>query len=106
MNALREWESSKDITNIFEVLSKNRKTIRGACADFLVNDKNKSSININHLILVMNSVLSGCGVSLSRSQWKILAAFADKDKTGMIDFEEFMAIVNNSARTTTSHPKV
>jgi len=36
----------------------------------------------------------------------MLAAFADKDKTGNIDFEEFMMIVNNSAKTTTSHPKL
>jgi hypothetical protein len=54
----------------------------------------------------MNTSLGKTGLSLSKTQWKMLAAFADKDKTGMIDFEEFMAIVNNSAKTTTSHPKI
>lgn len=54
----------------------------------------------------MNKCLGGSGLVLSKTQWKMLAAFADKDKTGLIDFEEFMSIVNNSAKTTTSHPKL
>lgn len=53
----------------------------------------------------MNHVLGNSGIKLSKTQWKMLAAFADKDKSGNIDFEEFMSIVNNSAKTTTSHPK-
>ena len=64
------------------------------------------TIHIENLIRVMNKFLSHSNLVLSKTQWKMLAAFADKDKTGMIDFEEFMAIVNNSANTTTSHPKL
>lgn len=106
MNSLREWESSKDISIIFEVLSKNRKLIRDACKDYINQDNVKSTIYIDDLIYVMNTLLGKSGLVLSKTQWKMLAAFADKDKTGMIDFEEFMAIVNNSAKTTTSHPKI
>ena len=106
LNCLREWESSKDITAIFEVLSKNRKLIRDNSKEFLYFDKIKSTIHIDDLIYVMNTILANSGLVLSKTQWKMLAAFADKDKTGMIDFEEFMSIVNNSAKNTTSHPKL
>lgn len=106
LQQLRDWESSKDITSIFETLSKNRKIIRDVSKQFLQFDKIKSVIHIDDLIYVMNTVLVNSGLHLSRTQWKMLAEFADKDKSGMIDFEEFMAIVNNSAKTTTSHPKI
>lgn len=88
-------------------MSKNRKLIRDLSKDYLINEsKAKTTIYINNLINVMNSILSGTNQRLSKTQWKMLAAFADKDKTGLIDFEEFMMIVNNSAKTTTSHPKL
>jgi len=106
LQALREWESSKDITEIFEIISKNRKLIRDSCQIYLYFDGTKMTIHIENLIRVMNKFLSHSNLVLSKTQWKMLAAFADKDKTGMIDFEEFMAIVNNSANTTTSHPKL
>ena len=105
LQSLRDWESSGDITGIFEILSKNRKIIRDSCREYLYNDNIKSTIYIDNLIYVINSILGSSGLQLSKTQWKMLAAFADKDKTGMIDFEEFMSIVNNSAKTTTSHPK-
>lgn len=54
---------------------------------------------------VMNSILSGSNFVLSKTQWKMLASFADKDKSGYIDFNEFMDIVNNSAKTNNAHPK-
>ena len=107
LNSLREWESSKDINAIFEILAKNRKLIRDLSKDFLFFEvKNKPKIHITNLISVMNSILSSSNFALSKTQWKMLAAFADKDKTGFIDFEEFMMIVTNSAKTTTSHPKL
>lgn len=106
LNSLREWESSKDITLIFEVLSKNRKLIKDISNKYLFYEGIHQKIFISDLIKVMNSVLSSSNHTLSKTQWKMLAAFADKDKTGMIDFEEFMMIVNNSAKTTKSQPKL
>ena len=77
------------------------------CKPFVFNEgKNKIAIHISDLMRIMNSILSGSDLTLSKTQWKMLAAFADKDKSGYIDFEEFMMIVNNSAKTTTSHPKL
>lgn len=105
ISLLRDWESSKDISHIFESLSKNRKIIRDKAKEFIFYDGTKSIVSIENLIFVMNQVLGNSGMKLSKTQWKMLAAFADKDKSGNIDFEEFMSIVNNSAKTTTSHPK-
>jgi len=55
------------------------------------------------LISILESVLAG--VKMSKTQWKILVAIADKDRNGLIDFELFLNLANSSSKLVASHPK-
>ena len=53
----------------------------------------------------MESVSTGSKLKMSKTQWKILVAIADRERNGLIDFELFMNLSHNSAKIVASHPK-
>ena len=98
---LREWENSKEVSNIYSFINKNRKIVREKAKDYMIN---KNIINSENLIAVLERVTAGV-LKMSKTQWKILVAIADRERNGMIDFELFLTLAHNSAKIIASHPK-
>ena len=102
LKLLRSWEMSNDIIFICKLIGKNRKIIRDRVKDKIGNNQNML-ININQLIDILKSVLFN--IKLSQTQWKMIVSIGDLDKSGIIDFNIFMSIIETTNRIEDSHPK-
>ena len=103
MNILRKWETSDDIIEIYKIISKNRKLIKDKVKLFTI-EPNCMLIRANDMIYVLKDVLNK--IKLSQTQWKMIVSIGDKDKSGIIDFNTFISVVDTSARMVASHPVV
>ena len=103
LQLLRNWEMSNDIIFIYKLIGKNRKLIKERVLAKIGNNPNML-IKVNHLIDILKSTLFN--VQLSQTQWKMIASIGDMDKSGIIDFNVFMSIIENTNKIGTSHPKV
>jgi Ca2+-binding EF-hand superfamily protein len=103
MNILRKWETSNDIIEIYKIISKNRKMIRDKVKLFTI-EPNIMLIKANDMIYVLKDVLNK--IKLSQTQWKMIVSIGDKDKSGIIDFNTFISVVDTSAKMGLSHPVI
>ena len=104
INQLKKWEVSNDLQKIYVEISRNRKLIKDNVKPFLINDGSSSSvIQCDNLISVLQSFLPR--TNISRTQWKMLVKIGDKDRSGMIDFDLFMKMVEKSARSMNEQPR-
>ena len=90
MKILREWETSREIIEIYKLIARNKKLIRDKVKLFTVGS-NVMLINANNLIDILKNVLGKLRLSLT--QWKMIASLGDKDKSGLIDFDAFIKII-------------
>ena len=103
LQLLRNWEMSNDIIFIYKLIGKNRKLIKKRVMAAIGNNPNML-IKVNHLIDILKSILFN--VQLSQTQWKMIASIGNMDKSGIIDFNVFMSIIENRNKIGLSHPKV
>lgn len=96
---LRQWETSKDISVIYQIINKNRKQIKESSIEYIF----KNSIQNDNLIKVLKQMFPE--IKVSNTQWKMIVSIGDKDKTGHVNLELFFSLVTNSCKTTLSHPK-
>ena len=97
---LREWETSKEIIEIYKLIARNKKLIRDKVRLFTVGSIMK--IHANNLIDILKNVLGR--VRLSQTQWKMIVSLGDKDKSGLIDFDAFIKIIEATSKMERSHP--
>ena len=100
---LREWETSNDIIEIYKIIAKNRKIIKDKVRLFTIEQKSML-IKANDLIYILKDVLNK--IKLSQTQWKMIVSIGDKDKSGIIDFNTFISVVDTTAKMGLSHPVV
>ena len=103
LQILRQWETSNDIIEIYKIIAKNRKIIKDKVKIFS-NEPNSLCIKANDMIYVLKSVLNK--IRLSQTQWKMIVSIGDKDKSGIIDFNTFISVVETTAKMGTSHPTI
>ena len=101
MKILREWETSKEIIEIYKLIARNKRLIRDKVRLFTVGS-NVMLINANNLIDILKNVLGK--LRLSQTQWKMIVSLGDKDKSGLIDFDAFIKIVEATSKMERSHP--
>ena len=98
---LREWETSKEIIEIFKLIARNKKLIRDKVRLYTIRS-NSMLIHANNLIDILKSVLGK--VRLSYTQWKMIVSLGDKDKSGFIDFDDFINVIEATSKMEKSHP--
>ena len=101
MKILREWETSREIIEIYKLIARNKRLIRDKVRLFTVGS-NVMLINANNLIDILKNVLGK--LRLSQTQWKMIVSLGDKDKSGLIDFDAFIKIVEATSKMERSHP--
>ena len=103
MKILRNWETSKEISDIYKLIARNKKIIKEKVKMFSYgNGRNGLVIQSDNMVKVLKDVLGN--LKLSYTQWKMLVSCGDRDKSGMIDFDTFMKVVEASANFDKSHP--
>ena len=87
---------------IYKLIGKNRKIIKERVFAKIGNNSNML-IKVNQLVDILKNVLFN--IKLSQTQWKMIASIGDMDKSGIIDFNIFMSIIENTNKIGLSHPK-
>ena len=104
LQQLREWECSNNIENIYNEIYRNRKVLKDFAKMYMITDgSGRSIIQVNNLIYVLKKILPR--TELSRTQWKIMTRMADKQGTGMVDLDNFLKIMEQSARQMNQQPR-
>ena len=103
MKILRNWETSKEISDIYKLIAKNKKVIKERAKIYSYgNGRNGLIIQSDNMVKILKDVLGN--LKLSYTQWKMLVSCGDGDKSGMIDFDTFIKVAEASAKTENSHP--
>lgn len=100
----REWENSKEQSNIYQAITKNKKIIKEKVKDMLLKQGKSLVIHSENLITILKEVLDR--FKMSNTHWKLIVSIADREKNAMIDFGLFMNLIEASTKQATSHPKV
>ena len=103
MKILRQWETSNYIIEIYKLIAKNRKIIKDKVKLFTI-EPNSMLIKANDMIYILKNILNK--IKLSKTQWKMIVSIGDKDKSGIIDFNTFISVIDTTAKMGTSHPVV
>ena len=104
LQQLREWECSNNLEKIYNEINRNRKLLKDYAKMYMISDgSGRNIIQINNLIEVLKKILPR--TELSRTQWKMMVRIADKQGTGMVDLDEFLKIMEQSARQMNQQPR-
>ena len=103
MKILRQWETSNYIIEIYKLISKNIKIIKEKVKLFTI-EPNSMLIKSNDMIYILKNILNK--IKLSQTQWKMIVSIGDKDKSGIIDFNTFISVIDTTVKMGTSHPVI
>ena len=100
---IRDWEGSEEITEVYKLISKNKKAIQDKVKLYTIRTSDNLLIQENYLIDILINVLGK--IRLSYPQWKMIVAVGDKNRNGIIDFNHFINVIDSYAKLKNSHPK-
>lgn len=100
---IRDWEGSEDISEIFRLISKNKKVIRDKVKLYTIRTSDDLFIQENHLIDILINVLGKRRISYL--QWKMITGLGDTKRNGIIDFRVFIKAIESYANVKNSHQK-
>lgn len=104
LRATRSWENSKEISEIYYLISRNKKQIKEQAKEYLTKQGTNSLIHVESLVDILSKMFTS--VKLDYNKWKLIVNIADKDKNSIIDLDLLFSLIVNSSKLTTSHPKI
>lgn len=104
LKATRSWENSKEISEIYYQLTRNKKQIKEQAKEYSVKQGQNLVIHVESLVDILASMFPG--LKLDFNKWKLIVNIADKEKNFMIDLDLLFNLVGNSTKLTTSHPRI
>jgi Ca2+-binding EF-hand superfamily protein len=95
IKVLREWETSKDIADIHNMIYRNKKILKDKMKNFsFAKEAGNMFIKADNFVNILKEVLFK--LKLSNTQWRMIVNVADKEKSGMIDIDMFFGVINAS----------
>ena len=92
---LRNWEVTDDVIKIYKLIAKNRKIIKEKFKLFSV-DNNCLLIHSKDLINILKEVLFG--IELNNNQWKLITSIGKKGRSGFVDFQTFINVIEIASK--------
>ena len=105
--ALREWETSDEVVDIYLFIHKNRKLVKNSIykSGFSVINENENFIHSENLINILRDLIPNH--KLSQVQWKMIVNIAQNENyNNLIDIEKFFRIIEITAKNMMSQPKL
>ena len=102
---LRDWETSGDVSYLFNFIYKNRKAIKEKISkcNYVLTGDGVQMIHTDNLISILKEALPG--MKLSQTQWKIIVSPAQKERIdGLINVKVFFKILETSSKNMAKHP--
>jgi len=101
---MRSWENSKEISEIYYLISRNKKQIKEQAKFCTIKQGPNTYIHVDNLIDILSKMFSN--LKLEPNRWKLIVNIADKEKNSLIDLDLLFNLVVNSTKLTTSHPRI
>ncbi len=103
LKATRSWENSKEISDIYYLISRNKKQIKEQAKEYSSKQGQSSVIPAEILVDILSRMFTT--LKLDYNNWKLIVNIADKDKNSMIDLDLLFNLVVQSTKFNTSHPR-
>ena len=101
---IRSWENSKEVTELYYILSRNKKQIRDQAKNYIIKQGSNSFIYADNLVDILSKMFTN--FILDAKKWKFIVSIGDKEKNSLIDLDFLFSQLVNSNKLTTSHPKI
>ena len=104
---LRDWETSGDISFLYQFINRNRKLIKERIkkCNFMLTGDGIQLIHSDNLISILKDVIPG--LKLSQTQWKMIVNVAHNERTdGLININDFFKLLEIFSKNMASHPTV
>jgi len=103
VKSIRSYENSKEISEIYYLITRNKRQIKEECKPYFVRLGGNLIIRTESFVNVLAKMFPG---KLDFDKWKLIVMIGDKNRNASIDVEYFFNQIGNSNRLTVSHPKV
>ena len=104
LKATRSFENSKEISDIYNLLTRNKRQIKEEIKRYFIVHGGNILIHCDNFIEVLSKMFPKS--NLDKNKWKLVLSVGDKDKNLLIDIDFFFNQIANSNRLTVSHPKI
>jgi len=104
VRATRSWENSKELSEIYYLISRNKKQIREQAKYYTLKQNENIVIQVDNLVEILSKMFPN--IKLENNKWKLIVNIADKDKNSFVDLELLFSMVSNSTKNFISHPRV
>ncbi len=104
LKATRSFENSKEISEIYNLLTRNKRQIKEEIKRYFIVQAENILIHCDNFIEVLIKMFPKS--IFDKNKWKFILSVGDKDKNSLIDVDYFFNQIGNSNRLTISHPKI
>lgn len=104
VKATRSYENSREISDIYYLLSRNKRQIREESKKYFIKQGGNLVIHCDNLVEILSKMFPN--TKLDTNKWKLIVNIGDKDKNSLIDVEYLFNQIGTSNRMTVSHPKI
>ena len=101
---MRSWENSKEISELYYLLSRNKKQIKELSKKYFIKQGLTNVIHVENLVDILMKTFPDLKLNINR--WKLVVNIADRERNSLIDVDLFFNLICNSSKLTSSHPKV
>ncbi len=104
IKATRSFENSKEVSDIYYLLTRNKKQIKEESKKYFIKQAQTLVIHSDNLVDILSKMFPN--LKLDNNKWKLIVIIGDRDKNSLIDFDFFFNLIGNSNNRNVLHPKI
>lgn len=101
VKSIRSFENSKEISDIYYIISRNKRQIKEECKKYFIRQGGNVVIESDILVNVLTKMFPG---KLDGFKWKLIISVGDKNRNNLIDIEYLFNQLGFSNKLNISHP--
>jgi len=102
IKAMRSYENSREISDIYYLMSRNKRQIKEESKKYFIRQGGNLVIQSDNFVEVLAQMFPS--VKLDVNRWKMIVNIGDKDRNSLIDVDYLFNQIGNSNRITRYPP--
>ena len=87
LKVMRSWENSKEISELYYLLSRNKKQIKELSKKYFIKQGLTNVIHVENLVDILMKTFPDLKLNINR--WKLVVNIADRERNSLIDVDLF-----------------
>jgi hypothetical protein len=104
VKATRSFENSKEISDVYYILARNKKRIKEESKKYFIKQGLNLVIHCDNLVDILSKMFPN--LKLDNNKWKLIVIIGDRDKNSLIDINFFFNLIGNSSMKNVLHSKI